>query len=85
MNKSAKGGQAEVSVTQMAVVVPVTTKDFGLFPIPKRLQHDSSKPVHYGFLLHMTLFLTVTFSEFCFTLNGGCIYDAQQDTLLSCR
>lgn len=38
------------------------TKDFGLIPIPKRLQYDPIKPFHFGILLNVSFGFASTFS-----------------------
>ncbi|KAI0352564.1 MFS general substrate transporter [Trametes cingulata] len=38
-----------------------TTKDFGLFPIPRRLQYDPEHPAHFGLAMNVTFGLASTF------------------------
>jgi hypothetical protein len=38
------------------------TKDFGLIPIPKRLQYNPDKPFHFGTLLNVSFGFASTFS-----------------------
>jgi len=38
------------------------TKDFGLIPIPKRLQYNPNKPFHFGILLNVSFGFASTFS-----------------------
>jgi hypothetical protein len=38
------------------------TKDFGLIPIPKRLQYNPIKPFHFGILLNVSFGFASTFS-----------------------
>ena len=40
-------------------------KDFGLLPVPRRLQYDPAKPFHFGLLLNIAFGLASTFGE-CF-------------------
>jgi hypothetical protein len=40
------------------------TKDFGLIPIPKRLQYDPIKPFHFGILLNVSFGFASTFSTY---------------------
>ena len=42
-------------------------KDFGLLPVPRRLQYDPAKPFHFGLLLNIAFGLASTFGE-CFNL-----------------
>ncbi|KAJ8580367.1 hypothetical protein M405DRAFT_61146 [Rhizopogon salebrosus TDB-379] len=37
------------------------TKDFGLIPIPKRLQYNPDKPFHFGTLLNVSFGFASTF------------------------
>lgn len=38
------------------------TKDFGLIPIPKRLQYNPMEPFHFGILLNASFGFASTFS-----------------------
>jgi len=46
---------AEATATKAATSAEesVPTKDFGLIPIPKRLQYNPVKPYHFGILLNV--------------------------------
>jgi len=53
-------GTAEKAVASAEESWP--TKDFGLIPIPKRLQYNPSKPFHFGILLNASFGFASTFS-----------------------
>lgn len=40
----------------------ISTKDFGIIPIPKRLQHDPKNPHQWTLLLNIVFGLSSTFS-----------------------
>jgi hypothetical protein len=45
------------------------TKDFGLIPIPKRLQYNPIEPFHFGILLNVSFGFASTFSTH-FSVDG---------------
>ncbi|KAG1739409.1 major facilitator superfamily domain-containing protein [Suillus paluster] len=55
------------------------TKDFGLVPIPKRLQYNPTKPFHFGILLNASFGFASTFST-DFSVDGERMLMARQSS-----
>jgi len=56
------------------------TKDFGLIPIPKRLQYNPIKPFHFGIFLNVSFGFASTFSM-NFSADGELMLMARQSSL----